>query len=44
MKKHEVQNHKEQDMTLLDELKKLITKVENKKTERENIYENEEKK
>ncbi len=33
MKKHEVQNHKEQDMALLDELKKLITTVENEKGE-----------
>lgn len=33
MKKHEVQNHKEQDMALIDELKKLITKVENDKGE-----------
>ncbi len=31
MKKHEVQNNKEQDMALIDELKKLITKVENDK-------------
>lgn len=33
MKKHEVQNNKERDMALLDELKKLITKVENDKGE-----------
>ena len=33
MKKHEVHNNKEQDMALLDELKKLITKVENDKGE-----------
>ena len=33
IKKNEVQNNKEQDMTLLDELKKLITKVENDKGE-----------
>ena len=31
--KNNVQNNKEQDMTLLDELKKLITKVENGKGE-----------
>ena len=31
--KNNVQNNKEQDMTLLDELKKLITKVENDKGE-----------
>ena len=31
--KSNVQNNKEQDMTLLDELKKLITKVENDKGE-----------
>ena len=33
MKKNEAQNNKEQDMALLDELKKLITKVENDKGE-----------
>ncbi len=33
IKKNEVQNNKEQDMALLDELKKLITKVENDKGE-----------
>lgn len=34
MKKHEVQNHKENtEMALIDELKKLITKVENDKGE-----------
>lgn len=33
MKKHEVQNNKEQDMALIEELKKLITKVENDKGE-----------
>lgn len=33
MKKNEVQNNKERDMALLDELKKLITKVENDKGE-----------
>lgn len=31
--KNNVQNNKEQDMTLIDELKKLITKVENDKGE-----------
>ena len=31
MIKNNVQNNKEQDMTLLDELKKLIVKVENNK-------------
>ncbi len=31
IKNNEVQNNKEQDMALLDELKKLITKVENNK-------------
>ncbi len=35
--KNNVQNNKEQDMTLLDELKKLITKVENEKPEGENM-------
>ena len=33
IKKNEVQNNKEQDMALIDELKKLITKVENDKGE-----------
>ena len=41
MKKHEVQSNKEQDMVLLDELKKLITKVENDKGE--NMDDNKEK-
>ena len=41
MKKHEVQSNKEQDMALLDELKKLITKVENDKGE--NMDDNKEK-
>lgn len=31
--KNKIQNNKEQDMVLLDELKKLITKVENDKGE-----------
>ncbi len=35
--KNNVQNNKEQDMALLDELKKLITKVENNKPEGENM-------
>ena len=35
--KNNVQNNKEQDMALLDELKKLITKVENEKPEGENM-------
>lgn len=40
--KNNVQNNKEQDMTLLDELKKLITKVENDKGEdMDNTIENE---
>ena len=39
--KNNVQNNKEQDMALLDELKKLITKVENEKPEGENMDENE---
>ena len=42
--KNNVENNKEQDMTLLDELKKLITKVENSKGEDmddENKIENE---
>ena len=33
MAENNVQNNKEQDMALLDELKKLITKVENDKGE-----------
>ena len=33
MAANNVQNNKEQDMALLDELKKLITKVENDKGE-----------
>ena len=33
IRKNEVQNNKEQDMALIDELKKLITKVENDKGE-----------
>ena len=39
--KNNVQNNKEQDMALLDELKKLITKVENEKPEGEDMNENE---
>ena len=35
--KNNVQNNKEQDMALLDELKKLITKVENEKPEGEDM-------
>ena len=35
--KNNVQNNKEQDMALIDELKKLITKVENEKPEGENM-------
>lgn len=41
--KNNVQNNKEQDMALIDELKKLITKVENEKPEGENMDDNKEK-